>query len=119
MTDFPETLRSLSSMSHEEAADIAIIMPVEMGDELHRRQEVIGTATNRIACLPLGGGEVMARAAIVRAAMIGDPAWVALWHDFMGWLVGNPAFLARVKVVPLAEVALALVRDEDEEETEG
>jgi hypothetical protein len=119
MTDFPETLRRLSAMSHEEAADIAIIMPVEMGDELHRRQEVIGTATNRIACLPLGGGEVMVRAAIVRAAMIGDPAWVALWHDFMGWLGANPAFLAQVKVVPIAEVVLAFAQDEDEEETGG
>lgn len=119
MTDFTDMMRRLPSMSHQDAAEIAIIMPAEMGQELHHRQAVIGMASNRIECLPLAAGEVMVRAAIVRAAMIGDPAWVALWHDFMGWLGGNPAFLAQVKVVPLAEVVLALAQDEDEEETGG
>lgn len=114
MTDFSDTIRLLPSMSHEETAATAIVMPAEMGEELHRRQEAIGSASNRILCLPLDRGEVMVRAAIVRAGMIGDPAWAALWNDFIGWLEGNPAIVAQVRLIPIEEVAPRIADNEEE-----
>lgn len=104
MMTFSDLIRALPTMTHEEAAGLAIIMPQAMGDDLHRRQDEMKMWHNRVGYVPIGNGMVLVRAAVMRAGLVGERAFAPLWQSVMRWFEEHPEAEGLATVVKMSEV---------------
>lgn len=108
MMTFSDLIRALPDMTHEQAKGLAVVMPVFMGADLHRRQDEMGMTRDRVQYVPLVDGRVLIRAAVMRAGIIGEPAFRDLWASVLRWFEEHPEAEMLATVLPFHE-AVALI----------